>query len=223
MASTGQNIILFGPPGVGKGAQANLMSARRGLVHLSTGDVLRDEIARGTELGRRIEEVIRRGEYADDETVIAIILSRLDRPEYAPGFVMDGFPRTIHQAERFDALLAERDRQVDHAVFVKAEEETILRRLGGRLVCQGCGQTYHREFRPPRQTGRCDRCGGEVVRRHDDDPATHRERLRTYLERTQPLVEYYRGRGLLREVDGEGSIEEVAERVEEALRAGRTR
>ena len=213
----GLNIILFGPPGVGKGAQAQLLSFNNNIVHLSTGDVIRDEIAKGTALGQRVREAVNRGEFADDETVLGIVMARVDLPEYQSGFVMDGFPRTIRQAELFDELLRDRGRKVTQAFFITAPEKTILERLGGRRICSKCGRTYHKEFRRPKIHGICDVCKGKVIRRHDDDPDTHRERLRTYNDKTLPLVEYYRKNGKLVEINGDQSIESVHEAIEKVI------
>jgi adenylate kinase len=223
MKKNGLNLILFGPPGVGKGAQAQLLSYGHGIVHLSTGDVIRDEIARGTELGKRVRAAVGRGEFADDETVLGIVMSRVDLPEYANGFVIDGFPRTVRQAEMFDVLLADRERKVSHALFITAPEETILKRLAGRRICSKCGRTYHKEFRRPKIHGICDDCKSKVIRRHDDDPATHRERLRVYGEKTLPLADYYRRTGVLVEVDGDQSIEGVQQAIERAIAKGNGR
>ena len=217
MSNTGRDIVLFGPPGVGKGAQAGILSDRYGLVHCSTGDVIRDEIARGTELGRRVEEAVGKGAFADDEIVLQIIMQRIDRPEFQPGFVMDGFPRTVTQAKRFDELLRTRDRGLDHALFISAPEEVVLMRLGGRLICKECGKTYHKQFRRPRLKNVCDECSGPLVSRHDDNPDVHRERLYAYEEKTAPLVNYYRDAGVLRQINGSASIEDVAEAIGRAI------
>ena len=211
------DIVLFGPPGVGKGAQAEILSHRDGLVHLSTGEILREEIARGTELGRRVEDAVGRGEFADDETVLEIVLTRIDTPGNASGFVMDGFPRTVRQAEMFDRLLADRGRRVECALFIEAPAQIVLARLAGRLICSECGKTYHKQFRRPRIDGRCDVCKGKIVGRHDDDPEIHRERLREYRRKTAPLESYYRERGVLVEIDGAQSIDAVAADISNAI------
>jgi adenylate kinase len=217
MQKSGRNIILFGPPGVGKGAQAQILSQTYHLKHLSTGDVIRDEIAKGTDLGLRVKEAVNRGEFADDETVLGIVMSRIDTPEYQNGFVMDGFPRTIRQAELFDQLLANRGKKVDFALFFSAPEETVLRRLAGRRICSSCGATYHEEFRRPRIPGVCDSCKGKVVKRHDDEPTTHRDRLRAYVQKTLPLAEYYRRKGVLVDINGDQSVESVAEQIQRTI------
>lgn len=213
----GRNIILFGPPGVGKGAQAQILSHHHHLSHLSTGEVIRNEIGRESPLGLRVKEAVSRGEFADDETVLGIVMSVIDQPEYQRGFVTDGFPRTVHQAELFDALLARRGRKVSFALFMEAPEETILKRLAGRRICASCGSTYHKEFKRPRIHGICDTCKGKVVRRHDDNPTTHRDRLRTYYEKTLPLSEYYRKAGNLVTINGNQTVDEVAAEIEKTI------
>lgn len=219
MVSTGngRNIILFGPPGVGKGAQAQILSHRHHLSHLSTGEVIRNEIGRESPLGLRVKEAVSRGEFADDETVLGIVMSVIDQPEYQMGFVTDGFPRTVHQAVLFDDLLARRGRKVSFALFMEAPEETILTRLGGRRICANCGETYHKEFKRPRIHGICDTCKGKVVRRHDDNPTTHRDRLRTYYEKTLPLSEYYQKAGNLVIINGNQTVDEVAAEIEKTI------
>lgn len=212
-----QGIVLFGPPGVGKGAQASILSRSRRVVHLSTGDLIRDEIRRGTRLGIRVRDSVNRGEFADDETVLGIVMARIDRPEFQDGFVMDGFPRNIRQAELLDALLAERGLRVACAVFITAPDEVVLERLAGRRVCGKCRATYHEQFRRSKTAGICDDCGGPLERRHDDDPATHRERLATYHRQTKPLSQYYTKTGVLRSVDGDQQIDRVAFEISQVL------
>lgn len=215
--SNGRNIILFGPPGVGKGAQAKILSHRYRLPHLSTGDVIRDEIARQTELGLRVRDAVNKGEFADDETVLGIVMSRIDRPEYLSGFVMDGFPRTVRQAEMFDDLLTTRKRRVSYALFITAPEETILARLAGRRVCSQCGQTYHKEFKRPQIHGVCDVCYGKVVHRQDDTPEAHRDRLKTYAEKTLPLERFYEAKGILVHINGDQPVEKVSADIRRAV------
>ncbi len=212
-----QGIVLFGPPGVGKGAQASILSRHHGLPHLSTGNLIRDEIERGTDLGQRLAEAVNRGEFADDETVLSMVMSRIDTPEFHSGFVMDGFPRNVPQARMLDDLLAERGLRVSSALFISAPDEVVLRRLLGRRICSTCQRDYHEEFKRSKTPGICDLCGGVLKRRHDDDPATHRERLSTYRRQTEPLVEYYERAGLLRRINGDQTIEKVAKEISEAL------
>ncbi len=213
-----RNIILFGPPGVGKGAQAQLLSHRYELPHLSTGDVIRDEIAHETSLGLKVKDAVNRGEFADDETVLGIVMARIDRPEYKNGFVMDGFPRNVRQAELLDKLLAERRRKVSYALVINAPEATILGRLSGRRICSKCGRTYHKEFNRPKIHGICDDpCYGKVVHRPDDTPEAHRDRLRTYAEKTLPLEDYYGKAGILVHINGDQSVDAVAEEIRKAI------
>jgi adenylate kinase len=210
MQTTYKGIVLFGPPGVGKGAQAGIMSQTFGLVHLSTGDLIREEIKAGTALGKRVQDAVARGAFADDETVLGIVMSRIDRPEFQKGFVMDGFPRNIRQAEMFDKLLKDRGRKVSAALFIVAPDETVIRRLSSRLVCAGCGATYNEESKKPKVAGVCDTCKGKVARRKDDEPETQKERLKTYHAQTAPLADYYRKAGVLKQVNGDQAIEKVA-------------
>jgi len=212
-----QGIVLFGPPRVGKGVQAGIPGRRQGLPHLSTGEVIREEIRQGTELGKRVDEAVSRGAFADDDLVLGIVMSRIDRPEFRSGFVMDGFPRNVPQARMLDDLLAERGLRVSCALFISAPDEVVLRRLLGRRICSRCQNDYHEEFKRPKQAGICDLCGGAVKRRHDDDPATHRERLATYHRQTEPLWEYYERAGLLRRINGDQAIEKVAKEISAVL------
>ncbi|MEM7234186.1 MAG: nucleoside monophosphate kinase [Planctomycetota bacterium] len=221
MNPTDRTIVLLGSPGVGKGAQASLLTTSERLPHLSTGDALRQEIAKGSDIGSRVREIVERGEFADDGTILEIVRQRLERQEFSSGFVMDGFPRTVRQAKLFDGLLAARGRRVRHAVYLSAPEDVIIRRLTGRLVCADCGATYHSEFQPPESGMRCDRCCGHVQRRADDRPDIHIERLRTYRERTQPVLEYYRTRGCLHEVDSRREIGDIADELRGLLRTKR--
>jgi adenylate kinase len=198
--SKSRYVILFGPPGVGKGAQAKLLGHRFGLVHLSTGEVIREEIARGTPVGLKVKDAVSRGQFADDETVLAIVMNRVGDPALAAG-------------KLFDELLAARGGKVDRALFIDAPQEVILKRLSGRRICSRCGETYHKEFKRPQIHGICDKCKGKVVRRHDDDPATHQERLLTYYEKTLPLADYYKQQGVLVYINGDQTIDAVAEEI----------
>lgn len=220
-AKAGRNIILFGPPGVGKGVQASLLIKEQGLSYLSTGDAIRDEIRRRTAIGQRLETLIAQGRFADDVTVLSMVASRLDSPGFRAGFIMDGFPRTVTQAEMFDRMLEERGRSVDLALFLRAPAETILARLAGRLVCDDCGQSYHSAFRRPRVDGVCDTCAGTITRRKDDDPDVYRRRLELYFEETAPLEEYYARTGVLANIDGDHPVAEVASKIRRAVHTAR--
>ena len=221
MTQRDQNIILFGSPGVGKGAQATLLSGREEIPHVSTGQVLREEIARGTDLGLKAKAAVEGGHYVDDAIILEIVENLLKRADLEPGFVMDGFPRTVVQAERFDEILERLGRKVHHAIFIDASEDIIRRRLTGRLVCSDCDGTYNTEFHPSETEGVCDLCGGTLERRQDDTPKAHNERMRVFRERTRPLLDYYREAGVLVKVDGEMSIENVAAKIQDVVRNGR--
>ena len=213
-----KHIVLFGPPGVGKGAQAELLSQRYGLSHLSTGELIRAEINEGTPLGLKVKEAVERGEFADDETVLGIIMDKIDLPEFTAGFLLDGFPRTVVQAERLDELLTERNKAVDCALFFDAPHDVIIERLSGRRVCSGCGATYHDRFKRPRVEGVCDVCQKPVIQRQDDSADVYRTRLEAYQKRTEdPLRNLYQNAGVIIEIDANQPIDDVAEQVSKIL------
>jgi len=202
-------ILLFGPPGVGKGTQAKLLSQRLKLPHVATGDLFRDHLKRETELGQLAKGYMDRGELVPDEVTVGMLKERVNQPDAAGGVLLDGFPRTEPQAEALADLLAEHGEGVSVVLFISAPREVLLGRLSNRWTCSQCGAIYNAVTRPMNQTGSCDRCGGEVVQRADDNPEVHGKRISVYLEQTMPLVEYYRQRGLLVEVDGRQSIDDV--------------
>ena len=210
-------MILFGPPGAGKGTQAKKLQAALGIPQISTGDILREARRQGTELGRRAAEYMDQGELVPDEVILGLVRERLSQPDCRDGFVLDGFPRTILQAEGLEGILEETGRPLDRVVSLAVPDEVIVERLSARRVCGRCGQEYNLKTRPPRRDEVCDRCGGELVQRPDDRPETIRERLRVYREKTEPLRSFYRERGLWAEVDGVGGVEEVFVRVRRAL------
>jgi len=210
MAET--HLILLGPPGAGKGTQAKRLESAYGFPQISTGDMLRDARERGTELGREAAEYMDAGELVPDEVVNGIVEERLTRDDVADGFVLDGFPRTVEQAE----ALVEMETPIDAVLNIEVPEEEVIRRLSGRLNCKGCGALYHEEFDPPAEKGVCDECGGALHQREDDRPEVIRERLEEYRNKTKPLVSFYREQGLLKGVEGEGTPDEVAERIQEA-------
>ncbi|MCL6614456.1 MAG: adenylate kinase, partial [Firmicutes bacterium] len=200
------------------------ISSIYGVPHISTGDIFRDNLKRGTELGRKAKEYMDRGELVPDEVVIGIVRDRLAEPDCDRGFILDGFPRTLPQAEALDRYLAETGRPLTAAIDLEVGEEILIRRLTGRRVCRACGAPYHVDTNPPREPGRCDRCGGELYQRDDDRPETVAERLRVYEAQTKPLIDYYERRGLLRRIEGDGgSIEEVDAAIERALACGERR
>ncbi len=212
------NLVLLGPPGAGKGTQAKMLEERRGLVKLSTGDMLRAAVVAGTELGRQAGEIMERGELVPDLLVIGLIAERVDQDDDVPGFILDGFPRTIAQAEALDKLMAERGKTVDVAVEMRVDDEVLIERITGRFACASCGEGYHDPFKMPKVEGVCDRCGGtEFVRRKDDTEEVVRARLKAYHAQTKPLIHYYESQGKLRTVDGMADIKVVHAAIERAL------
>jgi adenylate kinase len=212
------NIILLGPPGAGKGTQAKRLEQSRGLVQLATGDMLRAAVAQKTEHGRKAKAVMERGDLVSDDIVVAIIAERLDEPDVKQGFVLDGFPRNVAQAEALDRMLDSKSMKLDAAIEMKVDDEALVERISGRFACANCGKIYHDRFEPPRTPGVCDVCGStEFVRRADDNEATVRSRLEVYNRQTAPLVEYYGSQGKLRTVDGMASMDEVTQELKEVL------
>jgi len=214
-------VVFLGPPGAGKGTQAARLSARRGVPHLSTGDVLRRAVAEGTPVGRRAKPFMDRGELVPDDVVDAVVEERLARSDAAEGFLLDGYPRNPAQADALDRVLARRGVRLDGVVYVHVDDDELVRRIAGRRVCPKCDDAYHVTSRPPRRAGVCDRCGAALVQRDDDREEVVRRRLAVYHAKTAALVERYREKGLLVRVDGSRSVEEVARAVEEALGEGR--
>lgn len=204
-------VVLIGAPASGKGTQAKELAEACELAHVATGDLFREAVQRGTELGRRAKLYMDRGELVADALTIAMVIERLEEPDARPGAILDGFPRTLEQARALDEALAARQQRIARAIYLKVPTEALLRRLSGRWICLHCQATFHELYQPPASTGRCDRCGGELYQRPDDQPATARHRLEVYFEHTLPVIEYYRGRSVLVEVDGDQSIQEVRE------------
>ncbi len=203
-------IVLFGPPGAGKGTQAEILARRLNLLHISTGDLLRDELARGTELGKLAKSYMESGELVPDEVVARMVAAKLSKNR---GAVLDGFPRTVNQAEILQTLLAERNVGVTAVVEMQVADETVVRRLSSRYICSVCQTPYNLTTNPPKVEGVCDRCGGRLYQREDDRPETVMRRLRVYREQTEPVVEYYRRKGVLVSVEAEGPVEEVTEKI----------
>ncbi len=215
-------VILLGPPGAGKGTQAARLAERLGLAHVASGDLFREAVAARTPLGQKAQGYMERGELVPDEIVVAMVLERLTRPDCRRGAILDGFPRTVAQAEALERDLSAQGKKVDAVLLVNVPDEVVLERLTGRRICRNCQAPYHLTFHPPAQEGICDRCGGVLYQRDDDREETVRHRLRVYWEQTAPLISYYRQKRLLREVDGVGEVEEVGERLLRALKeAGR--
>jgi adenylate kinase len=210
-------LILLGPPGSGKGTQAQLLSERRQLVHVGTGDIFREAVRQGTPRGTLAEPYIKAGKLVPDEVVNEVIAERFQRPDRPQCFVMDGYPRTLAQARAFDAVLRQQGLPLDRVVFVGVGDEKIVQRMSGRWSCPQCKATYHLVNNPPKREGICDNCGHALLQRPDDKEETVRERLRQYHQNTEDLIPYYKSQGLLRDVSGEGGIEEVYGRIERVL------
>ena len=211
------NIILLGPPGAGKGTQAARLQATRGMIQLSTGDMLREAVAAGTPVGLKAKEIMARGELVSDAIVSALIGERLDAAE-DKGAIFDGFPRTGHQAEALEILLAERGRHLDHVIELVVDEDELVKRITGRFTCAKCGAGYHDDFRPTKAGGVCDACGStEFKRRPDDNEQTVRTRMAEYRAKTEPILPYYRARQLVRQVDGMASVDSVAAQIDAVL------
>ena len=212
-------IILLGPPGAGKGTQAKAIVARFGIPQISTGDILRENRAQGTELGKRAAAIMDRGELVPDELVCDMVAARLAQPDCARGFILDGFPRTVKQAEWLDGLLAKSAASTPAPVVIslKVDYNDILRRLAGRRSCPACGRIYNVYFQPPRVPDVCDVDGSKLVARQDDSEAVISERLKAYEKQTLPLADYYRRRGRLREVSGDASVEQVTAEILKAI------
>src|SRR2546426_11621874 len=213
VGGSGARLVLLGAPGVGKGTQAAEISRRTGLPHISTGDLLRAAIRDGSPLGRRAAAVVERGELVPDGLVAEVMAERLSRPDAADGFLLDGFPRTVAQADLLDRILAERGQALDRVISLEVPEPEIFDRLTGRRSCDRCGAVYHVRYGRPRVDGVCDRCGGELRQRSDDTERVIGERLRAYREQTAPLIARYQKAGLLLTVDGRGRPGEVFGRI----------
>jgi adenylate kinase len=212
------NILLLGAPGAGKGTQAKRLEERYGIVQLSTGDMLRAAVASGSELGRRAKEIMDAGQLVPDDLVIRMIAERIDQPDSAKGFILDGFPRTTAQAEALGAMLTEKGLKLDAVVEIKVDEEVLVERITGRFSCATCGAGYHETFQRPKTEGVCDRCGGtEFVRRDDDNEETVRRRMAAYRAQTAPILPYYQAQGVLQGVDGMADIDEVSEQLYRVL------
>ncbi|HET7853686.1 MAG TPA: adenylate kinase [Candidatus Methylomirabilis sp.] len=209
--------ILLGPPGAGKGTQAKMLTERYGVPQVSTGDILRAAVAAGTPLGKEAKTHMDRGALVPDEVVIGIVRDRLGEPDCRKGYLLDGFPRTVAQAEALTRMLKKLGAPLPRVVSLEVAEEELVKRLSGRRTCQGCGALFHVEFHPPRGEGTCDKCGGRLIQREDDKEETIRRRLQVYRKQTEPLIDYYEKQGLLKTVNGLGETGEVFARVSKAL------
>ena len=207
------NIIFLGPPGAGKGTQAKVLVEKYGIPQISTGDMLREHVAKGTELGLKAKEYMEKGQLVPDEIILGMVKERLSQDDAQKGFILDGFPRTVAQAEALDKILDEMGRKIEYVLALIVPDEELVTRLTGRRTCKNCGMMYHIKFKPPKVEGKCDACGGELYQRPDDNEETVRNRLKVYHEQTAPLIEYYRKKGVLFEVDGNKSIEEITQQL----------
>jgi adenylate kinase len=214
-------LALLGPPGSGKGTQGNLLHDWFSIPHVSSGDLLRAAVAGGTHLGEAAKSYMDRGELVPDELVLDMIHERLDTADCSSGWLLDGFPRTVAQAEALDRMLLGDGGALEHVVALEVARDEVVSRLGGRRTCSQCGKLFHVRFSPPSKDGKCDACGGALTIRKDDEEDTIRARLEVYERQTAPLLEYYRDRSLLREINGTGSPAEVTERILAALGAER--
>ncbi len=216
-------IIFLGAPEAGKGTQAANVAHQLNLVHSATGDMFRQAVEQGTELGMQVKSYMEKGVLVPDELTIHMVLERMSAPDCQSGVILDGFPRNIKQAEALDEALARQAKAIDVVVYIKVSEEEILRRLSGRWICRQCQTPYHSQNSPPRVWGKCDQCGGELYQRPDDTVEIIKKRLQVYFAQTAPLISYYTQAGKLLEVDGEGGVDEVGRRVILALRGVVTR
>ena len=206
-------IIMLGAPGAGKGTQAKKMAAKYNVPHISTGDIFRANIKNNTELGQKAKTYMDKGELVPDELVVDLIMDRFKEADCANGYVLDGFPRTIPQAEALDSALNAQNESIDYAINVEVPDENIINRMSGRRACVGCGATYHIKYNPTKTEDVCDACGEKLILRDDDKPETVKNRLSVYHDQTQPLIDYYSGKGVLAEVDGTKDMEDVFDAI----------
>jgi adenylate kinase len=211
------NLLLFGAPGSGKGTQAAFLSDHLGIPQVSTGALFRKEAEEGTSLGRTVKGFMDRGELVPDDITVQVLRKRLSEADGVGGVLLDGFPRTVAQAQELDRMMDALGRHLDRVISMRVPEEELVRRLSGRLVCPVCGSTYHRDTNPPRNDLLCDRDGTPLIERDDDRPETARRRISVYREQTEPVLDYYRGTGVIREIDGDGPIDGIRRRILEAL------
>lgn len=210
-------IIFLGAPGAGKGTQAAELARERELAHIATGDLFRQALERGTELGLKAKSYMEKGVLVPSQITISMVLERLSAPDCAGGVILDGFPRNLEQAEALDKALSHQGKAIDKVVYIKVAEEELLKRLSGRWICRQCQAPYHATDSPPKVPGKCDKCGGELYQRPDDNETSVKKRLEVYFAETAPLIDYYTRGSKLLEIDGEGGVAEVAKRIKVAL------
>lgn len=212
------NIVLMGLPGAGKGTQADKIVEKYEIPHISTGDMFRAAIQNGTELGLKAKSFMDQGALVPDEVTIGIVQERLSQPDCVKGFLLDGFPRTVPQAEALDALLSELDRKIEHVLNIQVEKDELVARLTGRRICKVCGTSYHLQFNPPKVEGKCDKDGGELYQRADDNPETVTNRLEVNMNQTAPLLSFYEAKGVLSNINGQQHIGEVFNELDAILK-----
>ncbi|MFT4444808.1 adenylate kinase [Parvimonas sp. G1967] len=210
-------LILLGPPGAGKGTQASSIVAEYGITHISTGDIFRHNIKNETELGKKVKSYLDNGQLVPDELTIDLVWDRLSKEDCKNGFLLDGFPRTINQAEALQKGLEERGLKLDRVINIDVDKNILVKRLSGRRVCKNCGETYHVDNKPSEKEGVCDKCSGEVIQRADDNEKTVLDRIEVYESQTFPLIDFYKNLGLILTVDGTLSIEDVFSQIKESL------
>lgn len=210
-------LVLLGAPGAGKGTQAAIITQRLGLVHIASGDLFRQAVKAGTEVGQLVEAYMKRGELVPDEVTIRVILERLEESDCQAGCIFDGFPRTLEQARALDKALADQKKNIDKAIYIEVPEEELLKRLGGRWTCQNCQAIYHEVTSPPGEPGKCDKCSGDLFQRSDDNEETIKERLKVYFTQTTPLLDYYQVENKLVRINGSLGIEQIAEQIRGAI------
>lgn len=213
------NLVLLGPPGAGKGTQATKIAEKYNIPHISTGDIFRKNVKEGTPLGKKAQEYMSKGELVPDDLVIELVEDRLTEDDCKGGFLLDGFPRTVYQAEKFDVYLKEKKSAIDKVLDIDVEKDILIDRMIGRRVCKNCGATYHVKNMPPKKEGVCDVCAGEIYQRADDTLETVTNRLQVYLEQTSPLIDYYEKAGNIAHINGAGALDKVFSEVVEVLGA----
>ncbi|WP_206459855.1 adenylate kinase [Anaerovorax sp. IOR16] len=213
------NLVLLGPPGAGKGTQATKIAEKYNIPHISTGDIFRKNVKEGTPLGKKAQEYMSKGELVPDDLVIELVEDRLTEDDCKGGFLLDGFPRTVYQAEKFDVYLKEKNSAIDKVLDIDVEKDILIDRMIGRRVCKNCGATYHVKNMPPKKEGICDVCGGEIYQRADDTLETVSNRLQVYLEQTSPLIDYYEKAGNIAHINGAGALDKVFSEIVEVLGA----